>query len=194
MERGIPVKDHPIGIGQRKGRYTLEEVSWLDAAGEAVPIYDGSRKTLTDSFHSLSLSQLSVSPSPSSVAISFLTPTGIKYGERLTMDCEFHIFFRTLLRRLSLLSYFHCDGEFPRDRRDVIERAQKVETVEQDLRWYDWERYSNRQEVRMRLGGFIGRVTYRGDLAEFLPYLLLGTYTHVGKGATFGLGRYEVNV
>lgn len=187
-----------LGIGQRKGRYTLEEVSWLDATGQAVPIYDGSRKTLTDSFHPLSLSQLSVSgPSPtlslpSSVSISFLSPTRIKYGEKLTMDCEFHIFFRTLLRRLSLLSYFHCDGEFPQDRRDMVERAQKVETVEQDLRWYDWERYSNRQGVRMRLGGFVGQVTYRGDLEEFLPYLLLGTYTHVGKGATFGLGGYRI--
>ena len=66
-------------------------------------------------------------------------------------------------------------------------------TVEQELRWYDWERYSNRQEVRMRLGGFIGRVTYRGDLGEFLPYLLLGMYTHVGKGATFGLGGYRID-
>ncbi len=44
----------------------------------------------------------------------------------------------------------------------------------------------------MRLGGFVGQVTYRGDFTEFLPYLLLGTYTHVGKGATFGLGEYEI--
>jgi hypothetical protein len=40
----------------------------------------------------------------------------------------------------------------------------------------------------MRLGGFVGQVAYRGDFTEFLPYLLLGMYTHVGKGATFGWG------
>lgn len=44
----------------------------------------------------------------------------------------------------------------------------------------------------MRLGGFVGQVTYRGDFTTFLPYLVLGTYTHIGKGATFGLGGYQV--
>jgi CRISPR/Cas system endoribonuclease Cas6 (RAMP superfamily) len=73
-----------------------------------------------------------------------------------------------------------------------VEQARAVETVTSDLRWVDWERYSNRQQARMRLGGFVGQVTYRGDFTEFLPYLLLGTYTHVGKGATFGLGEYEI--
>jgi len=29
-------------------------------------------------------------------------------------------------------------------------------------------------------------------MAEFLPYLVLGTFTHIGKGATFGLGRYVI--
>jgi CRISPR/Cas system endoribonuclease Cas6 (RAMP superfamily) len=73
-----------------------------------------------------------------------------------------------------------------------VDRARTVETVASHLRWIDWERYSNRQQTRMRLGGFVGQVTYRGDFTEFFPYLLLGTYTHVGKGATFGLGGYRV--
>ena len=45
----------------------------------------------------------------------------------------------------------------------------------------------------MKLGGFVGEITYDGEnLTDFLPYVLLGSFTHVGKGATFGLGKYEI--
>ena len=62
-----------------------------------------------------------------------------------------------------------------------------------DLQWQDWERYSNRQKTRMTLGGFVGRVTYRGVFQPFWPFLLLGTFVHVGKGAAFGLGQYRIS-
>ncbi|MGH7961214.1 MAG: CRISPR system precrRNA processing endoribonuclease RAMP protein Cas6, partial [Candidatus Binatia bacterium] len=164
----------------------------LDAAGMVVPVYDGSRKMLTDSFHPLALSDLSRPALPSLLTLRFLTPTRLKYENQIAGDCEFHVFFRSLVRRIALLDYFHCGGEFLPQRREFVERARAIETVVSDLRWIDWERYSNRQQTRMRLGGFVGQVTYRGDCTEFLPYLLLGTYTHVGKNATFGLGEYRI--
>jgi hypothetical protein len=184
-----------VGLGRGKGNYTLESVAWLDASDTAVPVYDGDRKILTDSFSPLSLSQLSVSDSslsPISVSLSFLTPTRLKFENQLAGDCEFHVFFRNLVRRIALLDYFHCGGEFPPERREFVERARAIETVKSDLQWVDWERYSNRQQQRMKLGGFVGQVTYRGDFTKFLPYLRLGMYTHVGKGATFGLGGYAI--
>ncbi|NIA10440.1 MAG: CRISPR system precrRNA processing endoribonuclease RAMP protein Cas6, partial [Nitrospiraceae bacterium] len=60
------------------------------------------------------------------------------------------------------------------------------------LYWHDWERWSNRQGTRMKLGGFMGEVTYKGDLRPFWPYIRLGEYVHVGKGSSFGLGRYRI--
>jgi hypothetical protein len=190
-----------VGLGRGKGKYDFDGVACLDDAGNEVPVYDGSRKVLTDSFHALSLSQLSIPDlSPSqlsfsnslSVSISFLTPTRLKYESQLAADCEFHVLFRNLTRRIALLDYFHCGGEFPPERREFVESARAIETVASELRWIDWERYSNRQQRRMRLGGFVGQVTYRRDFTTFLPYLLLGTYTHVGKAATFGLGAYQI--
>lgn len=44
------------------------------------------------------------------------------------------------------------------------------------------------------MGGFVGEATYEGDLQEFLPLLILGPYTHVGKYAVWGNGQYEVRV
>jgi CRISPR/Cas system endoribonuclease Cas6 (RAMP superfamily) len=61
-----------------------------------------------------------------------------------------------------------------------------------NIRWRDWERYSARQDTRMKMGGFVGKVNYRGDVGEFLPLLRLGEILHLGKGTGFGLGRYEI--
>jgi hypothetical protein len=53
-------------------------------------------------------------------------------------------------------------------------------------------RYSRRRQVSHDLSGFIGEVTFKGELASFLPYLKLGEYLHVGKNAIFGKGWYEI--
>lgn len=128
------------------------------------------------------------------IKITFLTPTRIKYNEQFTLELEFHVLIRNLLRRISLLSYFHCGEELDIDFRGIIERVKAITTLSTSLRWHDWERYSNRQKTRMKLGGFIGEVTYTGDITPFWPFIKLGEFIHVGKGSTFGLGQYEAEV
>ena len=44
----------------------------------------------------------------------------------------------------------------------------------------------------MKMGGFIGSITFEGDFKSYLPFLLLGEYIHVGKGTSFGLGKYKI--
>lgn len=44
----------------------------------------------------------------------------------------------------------------------------------------------------MKLGGIVGEVEYAGDLTPFAPFLAVGEWIHVGKNATFGLGKYTV--
>jgi len=38
---------------------------------------------------------------------------------------------------------------------------------------HDPERYSARQDVKMKMGGFVGEVEYRGQFSEFVPLLKL---------------------
>jgi CRISPR/Cas system endoribonuclease Cas6 (RAMP superfamily) len=74
----------------------------------------------------------------------------------------------------------------------MIERAAQVETDSASLRWCDWERYSNRQQTKMKLGGFLGATAYSGAIEEFLPLVAAGEILHVGGSTSFGLGRYEI--
>lgn len=74
----------------------------------------------------------------------------------------------------------------------LIEASKMVVVIDKDLRWWDWERYSHRQQGRMKLGGVMGTVMLDGPISRFLPYLQLGEYVHVGKNATFGLGKISI--
>ncbi|MDO8785622.1 MAG: CRISPR system precrRNA processing endoribonuclease RAMP protein Cas6 [Syntrophales bacterium] len=43
-------------------------------------------------------------------------------------------------------------------------------------------------------GGFVGSITYEGNMLPFLTPLKAGETLHVGKGTTFGLGKYEMRL
>lgn len=129
----------------------------------------------------------------SRIRLTLLTPLRLIYQERLATALPFHVLIRQLLRRLALLSYFHCGG--PAEGipfREWIALAEQVRLTSQELQWFDWERYSSRQQTTMALGGLLGTVSYEGPIAPFLPLLKLGELIHVGKGTSFGLGRYTV--
>lgn len=100
---------------------------------------------------------------------------------------------RNLLRRLSLLYYFHCGGDPSEwDFKGIIEKAEEIKVKEKNLRWHDWERYSGRQDTRLKMGGFIGAISFEGNLEPFMLLIKAGEVLHVGKGTEFGLGKYEV--
>ena len=44
----------------------------------------------------------------------------------------------------------------------------------------------------MKMGGFLGEITFEGELAEFMPFIELGELLHMGKGTIYGLGMYEI--
>jgi hypothetical protein len=124
--------------------------------------------------------------------VRFLTQTRLTHDGRIARRPEFHIVFRRLLGRLSSLARFHGGGPLDIDFRGLIAAAEQVRLVRDMTAWTTWERYSGRQDRRMEWAGIVGAATYEGDLAPFWPYLVFGQWTHVGKGATFGLGRYRL--
>ncbi len=195
-----------IGLGKGKAKYelkTVKTIPTLEKGGRgdletSGTIYDSETKTLkTFNPQSLSISfnhsDLSPASPHSHLTLSFETPARIVYNGHLTLDLEFHILIRNLLRRLSLLYYFHCGGEPSEwDFKGIIKKAEEVQVKSKSLRWHDWERYSARQDSRMKMGGFVGEIAFEGDIGPFMPLIKAGEVLHVGKGTSFGLGKYGI--
>lgn len=120
------------------------------------------------------------------------TPIRLKTAGRYVRRIDFSLLVRALLRRSSDLARFHCGTKLDLDYRRWIEQAAEVGEVAAQVRWYDWERYSRRQERKIKLGGLVGEVEFAGEWSPFMPLLRLGVDLHVGKGTGFGLGRYEI--
>lgn len=181
------------GIGVDRGRYKIDSIT--DQFGENDNlIFDGKSERFTGSVHAHSLNHFAASDKDDSkIVLIFKTPTRIKSGNHLTKDLNFRLFMQNLFRRLSLLAFVCTGHSLDIDYKTLLQKAgEKIECTESKLYWYDWKRYSNRQKKSMKLGGFLGRISFKGDLEEFLPVIKAGEYLHVGKACTFGLGKYEI--
>lgn len=184
-----------IGIGRRingkRSRFQLQRIS----AGERV-IYDSAEKKLSNAVQDhLTLEEFfDTNPVQTidDLSLNLLTPLRLKFDNRLQADLPFHVLIRAVLRRIALLNNHFGDGEPDLDYKGLVAKAEKIEVVDSTLRWFDWKRYSNRQEQSMLMGGMVGEITYRGDLREFIPLIRYGEKVHLGKATTFGLGQIEV--
>lgn len=123
------------------------------------------------------------------LGVRIVTPLRLKYQNHLEPDIPFHVLMRAVLRRVSTLFERYEGSEPALDYRGLVRRAMDIGTVSSTIQWYDWRRYSNRQEQAMFLGGMTGEVVYEGGLTEFIPLLRLCEQIHLGKQTTFGLGR-----
>ncbi len=125
--------------------------------------------------------------------LRFLTPTRLKAKGQLQASVDFRGLAFAMLRRVLELAWFHVPGaDIDWTFRPLLERASTVKVRASDLAWKDWQRYSNRQERSMTLGGFVGTMEIKGDLAPFGLLLRTAEIVHLGKGATFGMGWMEL--
>jgi len=191
------------GLGQERGRFALESVTCRAADGEDRLIYDGTEKRLTSGSFSLDVEEFirrRFSPLEPlnfkrlNLKLRFVTPTRIRVHGDLQSGVTFELLAKSILRRIWQVSTVHCGVELSVDHRHLIERAKEVHLVRSHLKWQDWERYSNRQQTRLRMGGFVGEIELTGLDAEFLPVLALGELLHVGTGTTMGLGKFEATL
>lgn len=176
------------GIGQGRGRLSLERVEQLDTGWTA--IYRPGERC-----EPRPIVIPAIPAVPSRARLVLETPLRLKREAGIVgaRDFSFGALFANLLRRISMLTYFHTDTPLETDFAALTRAAREVTHAEASLRWFDWTRYSSRQKREMALGGLLGEVTLDGALIEpFWPYLWLGQYVHAGAVTSMGLGRYRI--
>jgi hypothetical protein len=186
------------GLGQTKGRFQLSHVEAVGPSnGGQATVFDAAQpahirlQTLPVDWPAIE-ARAAALPADR-LTLDFLTPARLKHAGRWAQSGPpFHVLVKALLGRISSLSYFHCGQRWEADFRGLIDRAMNVRAVQAQTRWEDWSRFSGRQEQRIEMGGLVGRITYQGDLRDYLPLLALGEWVHVGKGTVFGNGQYRI--
>lgn len=123
------------------------------------------------------------------VTLEFLTPVRLTEAGQLVRRIAFRpLLHRLIERRLALAgSVVDTRPLWP-----LLEEAGAVTAEADHTRWVELDSYSTRRNAHAPLSGLVGPVTFAGDLAPFLPWLIWGQVTHVGKEATKGNGWYRL--
>ena len=178
------------GIGQSDGLLELAQVAQQTPTGEWQFIYHpgGSLQPLPPRVPE-------PPPCPARLTLCLETPLRLRQAEKLVGPeaFQFGALFANLLRRISLLTTFHTDTPLVVDFAALSRAGWTIQHRAARLRWHEWVRYSSRQDTLLQMGGLLGEIELDGaGLEPFWPYLWLGQWTHAGKGAVMGLGRYRL--
>jgi len=201
-----------IGLGrhsQTRGQFVLAAADALMLSSNGtvrqtfVPYFDGATGLAPGFPPSFQLAELAAIQTPNDngenwrIEIHVQTPMRLKSRGDLVTNLTPREFFYHLCQRLSNLFFLY--GE-PAGQTwnfiPLLDEAEKLQ-LHGNLHWWDWRRYSSRQKTEMNFGGLVGRFQLSGPkeiLGKFLPLLKFGEWLHVGKGTTFGLGKYQLTV
>lgn len=172
------------------GKARLLEVDYIEPKGDAICIYHEGNTSVTE--HEITLPKPDLCGS-NEITLHFethlrLQNNGVALGAK---EITPHVFLNALVRRIALLSEFHIKQPLSINFSNFSAQAETVQW-EKNFHWKDWQRYSSRQKQKMHLGGLLGSCTFKDLPSEFVPFLYLGQWCHVGKNATFGLGKYQL--
>jgi len=197
---GKRINEPARGRGKWRGTFAVREIAAVNAlTGEGQPVLrQGDNMVRVPDVpvtHQQVLQQAErlASRPAGRLTFEFLTPTRLIQGGRLVKRIAFTPLFHRLMERLSSLAEQYADSPPPPDWRDLLPLADRVRVVEDHTRWVELESYSTRRRARTQIGGLMGRVTFQtDDWTPFLPYLVWGEITHVGKDTVKGDGWYRI--
>lgn len=120
----------------------------------------------------------------SEITLRFKTPLKLVEDGRSLTRFDFARFARSVMRRVSSISYYYGECEYDWDYKELTSLIDKVICVENN--------FSYAKEPR-KTSGITGFGRFIGEFDSLSPLLKLGSIVHTGKGAAFGMGAYEIN-
>ena len=180
-----------LGLGKERGRFGISiveevhpaktQVVWLNGEPCMAPGSGFDLRVLLQQAHGVLCRRLS---------IELLTPMMLKADNTLQTNLTMPLLVQRLVGRYSQLSRQPLEDSFVRA---LCELAARVEVVHQGTWMSTDQRYSARQRQVMPQQGVLGRVDFKGQLGELLPWLAMGEWLHVGNKTTFGYGLYRLS-
>lgn len=171
------------------GRAELVQLFSRDYQGTAIPLVRGEQPSADENLTVLSLRGIMESHAWNSrqIVINLLAPLKLRVDDHQVRQFAFGPFARALLRRVSSLVYYYEKCEPENDFKSLSRQADQV-TCTTDAFGYD-----SSPGGMKKLSGIVGRGCFTGDFNELMPFLVAGTYLHVGKHSAFGLGRFSLS-
>jgi hypothetical protein len=183
-----------VGVGRGRRRFTLTGVDVVHPlTGQAKPVASaagGLAHALPQPPDARQYQAYASLMDTDTLSIRFLTPTRIVLDGHLCHRPLFRPWFQRLLERTRQIGALYADEPHWVPFRDLLAVADGVTIASDDSRWQEAWSGSRRDGMVKPVSGFIGDVTYRGDLAPLLPYVLLGQSLQVGKNTIKGFGWY----
>lgn len=134
------------------------------------------------------------------INVNFLTPflpklegKNIKNPDRI----DFNIFFSSVSRRI--ISEMHAWDknqylELIKKFKKLRELAEGIEVVEREITFSELIKHSSRQKKKIKIGGFRGRIKFKGDFSQLYEFIKIGEIIHIGKGVRMGLGKFNLSL
>ncbi|GHT28352.1 hypothetical protein FACS18942_08690 [Planctomycetales bacterium] len=128
------------------------------------------------------------------LTLRLLTPLRIRINGKTAKTLSLAEIVTAGLRRISILNVFYGNGE--NITADIVHQliaiSEKIETAEDNLRPYGFNRYSGRQERNVLLDGVTGSMVFRNVPPELINILRYCETVSLGKSTSFGFGRIQI--
>jgi hypothetical protein len=126
------------------------------------------------------------------LTIQLRTPLRLTAQQDLVHHITFAVFLRRIINRLQSLTTNYGNAPIDGDLAPLLACADGVKTIRDNTRWQDVASHSSRLQRATPIGGLVGSITFGGDLAAFLPWLLWGELVQIGKDTSKGNGWYGI--
>jgi hypothetical protein len=121
--------------------------------------------------------------------VNYKTPTRIKHNQNYFKEnIPFYYLFARFADRLSEIINIYSDPDSEPNMEKLKNDAEKIGTIINDGTYYNTKRHSTRTGQWCSLSGFIGSITYTGNLKPFENILSYLPWINVGSSAAFGCG------
>jgi hypothetical protein len=120
------------------------------------------------------------------LTLDFASPTVLLSSREAVYEPDFPAFIDSLFGRISAVIDNHGENEFVLPysliaRKPLVRATHDIKRVHIN---------SNNHPI----DGFVGRISYHGDVTRYLPYIDLGGQLHLGKKTTRSCGEYTFEI